>query len=76
MKKMPSHYQYKTRDRQNTNQTAESSKNNSENISLTLAQLVDNYDYNQRPGYGGKWMNHAGSFVPVSVICVQLIYPH
>lgn len=29
-------------------------KDSSKNISLVLADLLDDYDYNQRPGYGGK----------------------
>lgn len=29
-------------------------KESSKNISLVLAGLLDNYDHNQRPGYGGN----------------------
>ena len=40
-----------------SNQTMLESKDlkaNTRNISLVLAALLDNYDYNQRPGYGGN----------------------
>ena len=44
-------------------------KDSSKNISLVLAGLLDDYDYNQRPGYGGKcecakmsWINSVDSF--------------
>ena len=39
--------------RNNTKQSADS-KEATKNISLVLAALLDNYDYNQRPSYGGK----------------------
>ncbi|KAJ6225644.1 hypothetical protein RDWZM_004189 [Blomia tropicalis] len=38
--------------RNNTKQSADS-KEATKNISLVLAALLDNYDYNQRPSYGG-----------------------
>lgn len=51
MPKMPTNLQ---RSNSTTAQSA-NLKDSSKNISLVLAELLDNYDSNQRPNYGGKF---------------------
>lgn len=50
MPRMPSNLQHPN----NTEEQSANLKDSSKNISLVLADLLDDYDYNQRPGYGGE----------------------
>ena len=55
MQKMP-----RPNNLQHSNSSSADHKDSSKNISLVLADLLDDYDYNQRPGYGGECLFGGG----------------